>query len=99
VGEPTIAQVRCREVRLNGWPCVGSAQPAGILADEPTGNFDRVAAEEVLAALSETSDKGVADLYHDPASSTVAMLFWRSERGIQRHTYKRTQKKRLAQIK
>jgi len=38
-----------------------------ILADEPTGNLDRVAAEEVLAALSETSDGGCGgDLYHDP---------------------------------
>jgi len=60
-----------------------------ILADEPTGNLDRVAAEEVLAALSETSDKGVAVVISTTIQSswTVAMLFWRSERGPSNATY------------
>jgi putative ABC transport system ATP-binding protein len=61
------------------------ADPAIIVADEPTGDLDRKSAEEVLQllkTLNETLGKTIVMVTHDPHAAEAARVHRRLDKGL-----------------
>jgi putative ABC transport system ATP-binding protein len=59
--------------------------PAIIVADEPTGDLDRVSAQEVLNLmdrLNRESNKTIIMVTHDPRAAEKAHLLRHLEKGV-----------------
>jgi putative ABC transport system ATP-binding protein len=59
--------------------------PAILVADEPTGDLDRVSAEEVLSLMSRLSveaGKTIMMVTHDPRAARKARSMWYLEKGV-----------------
>jgi putative ABC transport system ATP-binding protein len=58
--------------------------PAIIVADEPTGDLDRVAADEILRLLEKLNtemQKTILMVTHDPAAAERASIIRRLDKG------------------
>jgi len=67
--------------------------PAILVADEPTGDLDRVSAEEILglmARLNRESGMTIIMVTHDPRAAEKAQLIRRLEKGFLNHADSQT---------
>jgi len=62
--------------------------PTILVADEPTGDLDRAAAEEILelmAKLNTESQKTIIMVTHDPRAARKARIIRQLEKGVLNH--------------
>ena len=66
------------------------ADPTILVADEPTGNLDRVSAEEILSLmgrLNRESRMTIIMVTHDPRAAEKAQVIRRLEKGFLNHAH------------
>jgi putative ABC transport system ATP-binding protein len=67
--------------------------PTILVADEPTGDLDRVSAEEVLnllERLNRESQKTIIMVTHDPRAAKKAVVIRHLDKGFLNHVHSQT---------